>query len=91
LLDVVEVGTARKKSWQINEVAAVFTRGSVPVTMNNLDDSHISRKKYSSSKSRSVYRQMYKKNIGMITNKKYKMSKEATSSLVDTDPTSLRI
>jgi hypothetical protein len=66
-------------------------RGSLPVTMNYLYGSLISRKKYSSSKSRSVYRQLYKKNIGMITNKKYKMSKEATSSLVDTDPTSLRI
>jgi hypothetical protein len=88
---VVEVGTARKKSWQINEVAAVFTRGSVPVTMNYLHDSHTSRKKYSSPKSRFIYQQLYKKNISMITNKKYKMSKEATSSLVDTDPTSLRI
>jgi hypothetical protein len=66
-------------------------KGSVPVTMNYLYDSHISRKKYSSSKSRFVYQQLYKKNIGIITNKKYKMSKEATSSLVDTDPTSLRI
>lgn len=91
MLDVVEVGTARKKSWQINEVAAVFTRGSVPVTMNYLHDSHTSRKKYSSPKSRFIYQQLYKKNISMITNKKYKMSKEATSSLVDTDPTSLRI